>query len=354
MTLEFLAIDYRHPAFSVAMLLLFVAAVAILNHLVVASRKKRQERKLARFMSGFDWAGGGKDYKALLTSQPDSFNSLMLLADIYFKSAQYAESIHIYLALLDMTADKSLRIEAMTRLGGSYHRAGFYQRSRDILLESLKLKARNQEALELLLIIYEQTKEYNRALEVIDALEEFGLDYAKERSFLKVKAVENDPFLSGEKKEATLMELQKEDPRLFAAVFEYVLTHNPKNVWRVIDADRVGDALDLFWRMPEAYFDESEALKYPLLRELYTAKGRLSAASESAIFEFDALIKLGDEKAIADLTFEYRCPRCAASFPMRFSRCPNCHRAEIAQVKPVLIKNAKGDKTDYDVSANFY
>ncbi|MDR0665175.1 MAG: tetratricopeptide repeat protein [Helicobacteraceae bacterium] len=354
MSPEFLAIDYRHPAFSAAMLLLVVAAVAILNHFVAASKKRRQERKLTRFLSGFDSIGGGKDYRALLASQPDSFDSLMLLADICFKSGQYAESIHIYLALLEIAEDKPRRIEAMTRLGKSYHKAGFYQRSRDILLESLKLKARNKEALELLLIIYDQTKEYNRALEVADALEEFGLDYAKERSFLKAKAIKNDPLLSDKKREAALIALQKEEPRLFAAVFEFVLTHNPANVWRIIDADRIIDAIDLFWRLPKASFNENEALKYPLLRELYTAKGWLDAASESAVFEFDLLIRLGENRALADLSFEYRCPRCAASLPIRFLRCPNCQRAEIARVESTLVKNAKNDGENYDASANFY
>jgi lipopolysaccharide biosynthesis regulator YciM len=336
------------------MLLLVVAAVAILNHLFAASKKRRQERKLTRFLSRFDSATHSKDYKALLISQPDSFNSLMLLAGIYHKSSQYAESIHIYLALLEITADKSRRIEAMTRLGRSYHRAGFYQRSRDILLESLKLQARNKEALELLLVIYEQTKEYSRALEVLSALEEIGEDYGKERSFLKVKAIENDPLLSDEKREEALIELQKQEPRLFRAAYEFALEHNPKNAWRIIDEERIIDALDLFWRMPKASFDEKEALKYPLLRELYTAKGWIDAAKQSAIFEFDALIKLGDSKNIADLSFEYRCPRCMAGFPMRFLRCPNCLRAEIARVEPILVKSAKNDKEDYDASANFY
>lgn len=354
MDFEFLAIDYRHPVFSVAMLLLVVAAVAILNHLLAASKKRRQERKLTRFLSRFDSAAQSKDYKALLISQPDSFNSLMLLADIYFKSAQYPESIHIYLALLEIVADKPRRVEAMTRLGRSYHRAGFFQRSRDILLESIKLSARNKEALELLLVIYEQTKEYRRALEVLDALEEIGEDYGRERSFIKIKIIENDPLLPPEKREAALLDLQRQDPRLFRAAFEFALEHDPKGAWLIIDEDRLIDALDLFWRAPKAYFNEEEALKYPLLRELYTAKGWINAAKESAIFELDALIKLGESKNIADLSFEYRCPRCMTSFPMPFLRCPNCLRAEIARVEPVLVKSAKNDGGNYDASANFY
>ncbi|MDR1450759.1 MAG: hypothetical protein LBI57_00255 [Helicobacteraceae bacterium] len=354
MSFEFLAIDYRHPAFSAAMLLLVVATVAFLDHLLNFSRKKRQAKKLTRFLSRFDSANSGKDYKALLTLQPDSFDSLMLLADINFKSGQYAESIHILLALLEIVVDKSRRVEAMTRLGRSYHKAGFYQRSRDILLESLKLKARNEEALELLLAIYEQTKEYNRALETLDALEELDGERSLERSLLKAKAIENDPLLSAEKKGAALIELSKKEPRLFRLAFEFTLEHNPQNVWRVIDEERIPDALDLFWRMPKDRFIESEALKYPLLRELYAAKGRTDSATNSAIFEFDALIKLGAHKTIADLEFEYRCSGCMASFPVHFTRCPNCQSAEGARVELILTKSAKSDKERYDQSANFY
>jgi tetratricopeptide (TPR) repeat protein len=336
------------------MLLLTIAVVAILDHLINASRKKRQKRKLERFLSRFDSANIGKDYKALLTLQPDSLNSLTLLAAIYFKSGQYAESIHIYLALLEIATDKTLRIEAMVLLGKSYHKAGFYQRSRDVLLEALKLRARNSDALELLLVIYEQTKAYVSALEILDALEEMGKDVGKERSLLKAKSIAEDRLLSIDARYEALRELLKEDSRLFRLVFEFALVNFPQAAWRTIDEARVADAKDIFWRMPKASFDENEALKHRPLAELYSAKGWINAANESSVFEFDALIKLGEHKTIADLEFEYRCERCMASFPAHFYRCPSCQSAIGARIEPILVKNIKDDKESYENSANFY
>ncbi|MDR2034902.1 MAG: hypothetical protein LBP89_09830 [Helicobacteraceae bacterium] len=355
MNLDFLTIYYRNPAFSVAMLLLTIALIAIFDHILNLSKKKRQKRRIERFLSRFDGARGGKDYRELLATQPDSVDSLIVLASIYFKNGEYAESIHVYLAVLEIVIDKSLRVETMVLLGKAYHKAGFYHRSRDILLESLKLKARNREALKLLLIIYEQTKEYNRALEVLDALEELGRDSSKERSLLKANAIARDPILPIDKREEALLNLLKEAPCLFRLVLEFLLAHNPKKAWRIIDEERLSETIDLFWRSPKEIFEANEALKYPLLAELYSAKGWLEAAKQSAIFEFDLLIKLGGAKTIANLEFEYRCAHCLTSFPVHFFRCPNCQSVEAAQIEPILIKNVRlDDKNAYENSANFY
>ena len=86
--------------------------------------------------------------------------------------------------LVQKQAEFRYRIEILSMLGKTYHKAGFLHRSRDILKESLKLKARNPEVLKILLVILERLKEYNDAVDVLDALEELGESVTLERSFL--------------------------------------------------------------------------------------------------------------------------------------------------------------------------
>lgn len=349
--MEFLVIDYRHPVFSIATLLLLVAAVALANHWWGVLRRRDQEKKLSRFLSRFESEKRAKDYKDVLKVQPDSVDSLLLLGSIYHKSGEYNEAMRIYLALLDILAEKSVRVDVMTLLGRTYFKAGFLQRSRDILLESLKIKARNPEALELLLIIYEQMREYGHALEVLDALEELDRDVHKARAFVKASHTVFNAALSDEKKEAALLELWAGAPFLSRQVLEFLFAHRPEAAWRHVLPGHIRAAIDLFWYLPREKLNEKEALKYPLLSELYTAKGWLQTAAKSDLFELDVLIQLGEKRAIAGLGFEYLCSHCLATLPLYFHRCPNCLAVGSAQVELVLSPNTGGTVED---SANFY
>ncbi len=67
------------------------------------------------------------------------------------------------------------------------------------------------------------------------------------------------------------------------------------------------------------------------------------------MFELDLLICLED-KTKADLNFEYVCSECATTFPMRFYRCPVCHKVLTQTLTFSLVpKNAH-----HDASAGFY
>ena len=349
--MEFLFIDHRHPLFSVVMLLLVIAVVALANHWWGLLRRRDQDKKLSRFLSRFESGRVAKDYKSVLSIQPDSTDSLMLLASIYYKSGEYTEAIKIYLALLEILADKTVRVDVMVLLGRTYHKAGFMKRSRDILLDALRIKARNSDALELLLVIYEQMREFNSALEVLDALEELGRDMHHERAFLQAGAIVSSAALSDEHKRQKLLALWQVAPFLSRQVLEFFFRTHVGEAWRQVSNDCARSAMDLFWQMPKDRFNETEALKHPFLKELYTAKGWVDCASDSEIFEFSVLIALGEKRQMADLEFEYLCGACMAEFPLYFHRCPSCSGVGTARVEPVLSSSIKDG---HEASAAFY
>jgi lipopolysaccharide biosynthesis regulator YciM len=328
------------------MLLIVIAVTALIDHLSGLYKERRQSKKLSNFLSRFEGAKRSKDYKNVLELQPDSVNALILLTNIYYKSGDFAESIKICLALLDILTDENERVFVMTRLAGAYYKAGFLQRSRDILLESLRLKNRNLDALKLLLVIYEQMKEYKSALDVLTALRELEEDVLMEREFIQANIVISDALLSAEKKFEALRKMQDRSPFLHRLVAEFMFSHDHIEAWSAIKSERLIDTIDIFWFLPRKRYIENEALKHPLLRELYTAKGWQNSAAESGIFEFDLLIRLKENKPIVDVEFEYRCEKCYSLFPMHFYRCPKCQKLGVAAVEMILAKKSAPLRND--------
>ncbi len=349
--MEFLFIDHRHPLFSVVMLLLVIAVVALANHWWGLLRRRDQDRKLSRFLSRFEADRKARDYKSVLSLQPDSTDSLMLLASIYYKSGEYSEAIRIYLALLEILANKSVRVDVMVLLGRTYYKAGFMKRSRDILIDAIRIKARNPDALALLLVIYEQMREFTAALEVLEALEELGRDVSRTRAFLQAGAIVSNAALSDEHKREQLLALWQKAPFLSRQVLEFFFNTHVGEAWRQVDEARAKAAMDLFWQLPRDRFNETEARKHPFLRELYTAKGWIDAASESELFEFSVLIALGEKRQMADLEFEYVCGECMGEYPLYFHRCPGCAAVGSARVQPILTSRSEGG---HEASAAFY
>ncbi|MDR2904626.1 MAG: hypothetical protein LBU73_01550 [Helicobacteraceae bacterium] len=362
MDFEFLAIDYRNPAFSVAMLLITIAAISLIDYFLNAARMRRQDKNVERFLTRFS-ALQNKQYRdlAALGLPPES---LIFMAQTAYKSGEFSEAIHIYLAILETTTEAAKKVEIMNALGAAYHKAGFYKRSGDILLESLRLKARNKGALELLLRIYETTREYDLAIEVLESLEELegaADSRFKEKALLRAGSLIRNRALSDQKREEELLELYAKSPDLFRLILEYFLAKNPEKAWELINPDRLDEALDIFWRINVNIFNAEIAKKYDILFELFSAKGYFAKGEEKScakIFEFDILIKLKEYRNSADLEFSYRCPACHASFPAHFYRCPACKSALFAKVETTLVKNEATkdelERNDYEVGANFY
>ncbi|GHV06685.1 hypothetical protein AGMMS50229_11950 [Campylobacterota bacterium] len=348
--MDFLAIDYRNPAFSIAMLLIVIAAVATIDHLIGVFKRRFQDRKLTRFLSRFNSHAKSADYKAILNYEPGALYSLILLAGIYYKSGDYSETMKICLALLDIATDRNTRVTVMLQLARAYFKAGFLQRSRDILLESIRLRSRNHEALELLLIIYEQMREYKLALEVLSALRELGDDVSRETAFLEANQLLGDPFITESKRQIEAAELIKTSPFLARLLLSYLLPRNPKLAWECMGQEEAKATIDLFWNLPKEAINEAKAQQIPLLSELYTAKGVFESATGSSVFELDLLIRLGDNRAVCKLEFEYRCEHCQALYPVHFDRCPGCLTLGAVAIETVLSKN---EDTNED-SANFY
>ena len=339
--MDFPLVSYRDPLFSVMILLAVIFVVSYANYLWSKYKKKSESKKLDKFLSSFEFAKIEKDYSTLVKSNPEAIRSMLLLASIYYKSGDYEEAIKIYLVLLDAVKDKENRVEILSMLGKTYHKAGFLHRSRDILKESLQLKARNPEVLKVLLVILERLKEYANSIEVLEALEELGENVSIERSFLEALLIIEDPKIQDREKIEKLTVHLKKHPHTAHIILEFLFFRSSDDAWKLIKACDIEDVMDILWNIPKQNMNFEALDHITILKELYTAKGWINESEGSDIFELDLLIKLGEQKSIADLSFEYACNNCKQIFPIYFHRCPSCMTSNSCKIEPILSKNVQ-------------
>jgi uncharacterized protein YbaR (Trm112 family) len=100
--------------------------------------------------------------------------------------------------------------------------------------------------------------------------------------------------------------------------------------------------MDLLWYIEFNDIDFNIVEKYPILQEIYTAKGYINTAKQSDIFELAVLIstKKSTLKVDASLNFEFICTSCKNIHPIYESRCPHCHNILTFNTEPKLAKNS--------------
>lgn len=186
--MDFFFVEYRDPMFGLVVLVALVLVVAVLHYAWRTLSSKSQKKGLEGFIKKFDIADEHKD---LLRASSLSLENLHFLAGIFTKSGEFEKAIQIYLIALEKIKDKGEQEAIFYDLAEVYFRAGFLQRSVEVLLNALNLRPRNEKALKLLKIVYLRLKRYDEVLQSLDALFELGCEVSKEREFINVVALKN-------------------------------------------------------------------------------------------------------------------------------------------------------------------
>lgn len=186
--MDFFFVEYRDPMFGLLVLVALVLVVALLHYAWRTLSSKSQKKGLEGFIKKFDIADEHKD---LLRASSLSLENLHFLAGIFTKSGEFEKAIQIYLIALEKIKDKGEQEAIFYDLAEVYFRAGFLQRSVEVLLNALNLRPRNEKALKLLKIVYLRLKRYDEVLQSLDALFELGCEVSKEREFINVVALKN-------------------------------------------------------------------------------------------------------------------------------------------------------------------
>lgn len=332
-------LEYRDPMFGLIILFSAIFIISFVNYWWGILKSKEERHGIEQFIKKFEIVSDEDEYKKLLKDHSIPVESLALLAHAYTKSGDFEKAIGLYLIILERTKEKKKKEFILSELGKTYFKAGFLRRSADIFIESLRLHPRNTESLRFLSVTYEKLKEYEKAIEVLDSLEELGAKVVKQRSYLKSLSVIYNYSLTDTQKVTQLQELFKEHSFLQRKYFEYCKLIHKSIPLEEFDKFDLSSFIDLLWFEDGGYIDLKNS-KNPLCKEIYSAKVGTQISSYQ-FFEFEVLSKLrqaGYEKA--GLNFEYLCGECKQTFPMYFYRCPHCHTIASAKIQPLLTKES--------------
>lgn len=337
--MEGLFIEYRDPLFGIILFFTLIFMITFFSYWWGRFKSTEDEKSLDRFIKNFHSLPTEKELDNILSSASLSLNSLYLLATSYIHKGDYEKSIGIYSSILDKDLNAEDRKETMFLLGQTYLKAGFLQRSKELFLEILSHHPRTPSALQFLLIIYERMRDFDKAAEVLEPLDEMDVEVAKDTMYLKLVSMQYDTNLHSEQRALKIISWYEQHRQLGYMIFEYLFKQEPALAWKNLDQSLCSRIADILWHLELPQLDLDIISSNAYLRELYTAKGLIKSAEASAIFELDVLIQLqSNGYKDADLQFEYLCNGCKQVFPFSFHRCPNCLGIDTVQNEMLLTK----------------
>jgi lipopolysaccharide biosynthesis regulator YciM len=341
-------LEYRDPMVGLIILFSAIFVISFVNYWWGAYKSKEEKAGIEEFIKRFEIVSDESEFKSLLKDKTIPIESLVLLAHGYGKSGDFEKAIGLYLLALDRTKKREEKEYILSELGKTYFNAGFLRRSCEVFLDSLKLHPRNAESLKYLSVSYEKLKEYDRAIEVLDSLEELGAKVEKQRYYLKALSIKYDYKLNNAQKIEKLKSMLADAPFLERKIFElWQITRSEVDL-ELFETFNHKKLLDMLWLADTTWFDISTC-KAPLVQQISSAKGLIGTEQERYdYFELEVLAKLnssGYKKA--SLNFEYICDECKSSFPVHSHRCPNCQAIASEHIEPVITKNSYEDSVSF-------
>ena len=340
--MDFLSLDYRDPLYGIILLFIIMIVIYLSDYWVRYRKKKDSEKHISKFIKTYDNPSSLLQYKQLIQKEDLPLESIVLMAIAYESVGEYDKSIDIYSTLLkNLSRDSKEKVEVLTLLGKSYYKAGFLYKSRDIFVTSLKLQPKNLEALTYLVSIYENLREYDNAIEILNIIESMNGSMSEKKLYFKVLSILHNEHLNNQTKISETIKLGIDKKIVQRKLFEFVVTNNdkslkiPLDVLHKFDYENIIDLIDR-----KELFSEELIKQNPILAQIFTIKGLGDYAKSSDNFEINTLLKLklaGDNSA--DLSFSYTCCNCKNSFPLYFYRCPVCKNINTASINTILVRN---------------
>jgi len=331
--------SYKDPLFSILLIITLMLLTALITYGWGIYVQRRKKESLVAFLEKFD------GIETILDNQMIHFNDkmikpLQILAKAFESSGEYHKAIDIYLYLIKNSDAFLAKKDMLEKLGELYLRAGFLERSKKIFLEILKEYPRSPDALHHLAIVYELLHQYDKALEVIEPLRLLEEDIKALEPYLEFELLIANPKFSQEDKIEQLSMMIEDKPTLYRSIMGYLFRYDVKRAWKCLDSHKVDEIVDILWMLPKSKLDLDIIRRKDCLRTIYYLKGYLEESSRSCnIFYIDILASAksaGDDSG--DLLFTYRCKKCQHSFPIAFSRCPNCMNINSLKIEGSIAK----------------
>ncbi|WP_297985083.1 hypothetical protein [uncultured Campylobacter sp.] len=326
--MDFFFIEYRDPIFGLIVLFSVLLLVAILSYFWGVFSLNDQKKSIDKFVNKFQPQNQlDQKYQDMLIRLDIDSGSLNALAGIFARSGEFNKAIAIYLIALQKALTKSQKELIFLNLGKAYLKAGFMQRSIEVFLEAIKISPKNIDALSHLGLGFEKLRLHDKSLEVLDALQEQGVDVAQEIAYTKALKLKNSQ-MEFEQKVAKMAKFAN-DFKLVSRMILELFIINGKDVNLINTKPDLAHCLDILY-LNDAVLDGDE------YKELYSAKGQNQIQINN--FELKLLKTAKQNKINATLSFSYVCSKCKGAYPLFFYRCNHCARLGSCVIIPNLIK----------------
>jgi len=312
-------------------------------------KQQKEQGNLLKFLDKFDSSECALDTTDM-KFEPHLLKPLSLLSKAFENSGEYHKAISLYLYLIKNVDNELTKLELMERLGKTYLLAGFLERSRSIYVEVLRKKPRNKDVLYELGVVYEMMHLYDKAKEVIEPLEILKEDTYDLKRFLELSQIISTKHLSIEEQISKLLQLLKEEPKLYRPIISALLKLDTNIAWGNIDINKIKEILDILWFLPNSQVDLDIISSNSTLSTLYYVKGYIQNKPKQKCGNFSLdLLAIGKNGGFSDgeLHFTYLCKKCKQSFPTSFKRCPNCMTINSVKVEEEIAKTSP--KTNYSL-----
>ncbi|GAA8403465.1 hypothetical protein HpDR45_06530 [Helicobacter pylori] len=325
---------YKDSLFSIALFTFIIALVILLEQARAYFTQKKNKKFLQKFAQNQNAYASSENLDELLKHA--KISSLMFLARAYSKIADIEMSIEILKGLLKRPLKDEEKIAVLDLLAENYFSVGYLQKTKDTVKEILRFSPRNVEALLKLLHAYELEKDYSKALETLECLEELEVP--------EIETIKNYLYLMHliENKEdaAKILHVSKASLDLKKIALNHLKSHDENLFWQEIDATkRLENVIDLLWDMNIPAFILE---KHALLQDIARSQGLLLDNKPCQVFELEVLRALLNSPMKASLTFEYRCKHCKQIFPFESHRCPVCYQLAFMDVVLKISKESYG------------
>ena len=357
MNLEGFYLDEKDPIFGIIIFIGILLLISVLSYIWGIFAKKDEQNKIENFIKKFNEFGGLEEKYIEILDSIDDIEIYGVLAEIFTKNGDFSKAINVYLIALKNVKSRKQKEQILTRLGMTYFKAGFLARADETLLRALELSPRNEKALAILSVIYEQLRAFKKELEVLDALRELGSDVKDAEIYAKIKMIWLDNSLNESEKIVQILP--------FCTIFQpakrivleiYLNDYLDENLDELLlNLPDIRDFIDLLWYHADFFaklnLEQINKQILEQIRAVLSAKfveysdeevqisNQQSQIFKSDFFEINALNSMKNSGFnSADLSFKYVCKHCKNVFPSYFYRCPVCYELKSCLISPQIME----------------
>ena len=297
-------LDYRDPIVGLIALFALIFVISLIHYCIKLIKQTKDNIEFNNFIKNYE--NIDNNYKNILKSANLSFDNLIFIASIFTKCGEFDKAIQTYLIILDKNTNQNNEELVLTELGLLYFKAGFIEKSKEILLKTLNNRPRNKKALITLKTIYFKLQDYKKILEVLTCLFELGDDIRLEKNFIKALIIEKDPNKNTKEKIDQILQIS--DDNIF---IKRLLLQN---------------------------YNIKSQIPYKYIIDLLYTTDKIIDINDTQI---KALNILKNNQINTILHFSYTCSKCKNTLPVFFYHCPICYNFAECQINYEIKINEK-------------